>query len=122
MYDLAQLLVQVFGPAAVTLLLLIVAIARLWPVVLDTFTGTRESNKRLMELIQEITVSHSKSMGNLLQVISEMDTRSSNNQLLIVRELQELREAMEGIDRRSKQRDEEIIRLVEHLTRRINGT
>lgn len=121
MYDLFDTMIQVFGPAAVTLILLILGIARLWPVVVDTLESTRHSNEELVKLIQTSSKAHTESLLGVVNALTAMETRAHNHQLLIIREVETLRQAVADLEERARARDEKILRAVEDILRRING-
>lgn len=53
--ELAQILIEIFGPAAVTLILLLAAIQKMWPQLLLNQTQTREANAELIQALREVS-------------------------------------------------------------------
>lgn len=108
MEEIAKLLIEVFGPAAVTLILLLAAINKMWPQLIEDQAQTRQANMALIEAIGKIVTQQTQAISELEERLSEdhrrfertMDQRA--NQLTrqheeYLRALDQINRSLEGI-------------------------
>lgn len=102
-----KLLIEVFGPAAVTLILLLVAINKMWPQLIEDQQQTRIANAALVETLREV-------VSNNLQALSQMEER-------LARQHERFERALDRKERMSQERHDEYMRAFGSINESLDG-
>jgi len=114
MADIMQVLVNVFGPAAVTLVLLIVAIQKMWPQLILNQTQTREINTELIEALRQLSKENVEVANRWLRVFDQLHDDTT-------RELARLSDEHKRFEKQMSQRHDEQMQALESINRALQG-
>jgi len=114
MADIMQVLVNVFGPAAVTLVLLIVAIQKMWPQLILNQTQTREINTELIEALRQLSKENVEVANRWLRVFDQLHDDTT-------RELVRLSDDHMRFEKQMSQRHDEQMQALESINRALQG-
>lgn len=95
-----QQIFEAFGPAAVTVVILLLGIRTLWPELVESQRAVRDANRQLIIAVERISKQHSDTLEILIQQHSESLGEITRRLGEIETALRAVSGSLQGIERR----------------------